>query len=104
MAALLQPPEQPTKANDVGLHVQDVGDICQLLAPGGVAVAAEKGEIGRTDAAVDRLAEVLVVARDQGLVPLPSSASHDRQQQADAVHALLSALPQRPLLRLLLPA
>lgn len=101
MAALLQPPEQ-SGANDVGLHVQDVDDICQLLAHGGAAVAAEKGEIGGTDAAVDRLAQVLVVARDQGLVPLPSSTSHDRQK-ADAVHALLRALPQRPLLQLLLP-
>ncbi len=100
MAVLLQPPEHP-KANDSGLHVQDVGDICQLLAPGGAAVAAEKGEIGRTDAAVDRLAQVLVVSRDQGL--LPSAASHDRQK-ADAMHALLRALPQRPVLQLLLPA
>ena len=86
--------------------MQDVGDICELLGPGGAVVAAERnleqGEIAPIDAAVDRLAQILVVARDQGLVPLPPSASHDRQK-ADAVHSLLRALPQRPLLRLLLP-
>ena len=53
------------------------------------------------DAAVDRLAQVLVVARDHGLVPLTTPDRQDGTKDHD-LHALLRALPPRPLLRLLL--
>ncbi len=91
----------PVGSHDVALDVQDVGDICDLLLPDGAAISAENGEGGRMDAAVDRLAQVLVVARDHGLVPLTTPDRQDGKKDHD-LHALLRALPPRPLLRLLL--
>ena len=104
MAAVIQKessPAPPVGSLDVKLDVQDVGDICDLLRHDVAAISAENGEGGRMDAAVDRLAQVLVVARDHGLVPLTSPHPQDGKKAND-FYALLRALPPRPLLRLLL--
>lgn len=115
VAAVIQKepsPAPPAGAHDAALDVQDVGDICDLLRPDGAAISAENGEVGRMDAAVDRLAQVLVVACDHGLTsfattmlpPALPHASPDSQDDSktNVFHALLRTLPPRPLLRLLL--
>jgi hypothetical protein len=101
VAAVIASPAPPVGSHDVALDVQDVDDICDLLRPASAAISAENGGGGRMDAAVDRLAQILVVARDHGLAPLTSPDTQDGKKAND-LHALLRALPPRPLLCLLL--
>ena len=61
-------------------------------------VVAQRGWKEAVDAAVDRLAQVLLVARHQGFIsPLHEAAAKEER-------ALLAALPSRPLLAILLRA
>ena len=105
---------------EVRLEVQDIASICAELdllatssakakplhAPGDgaqVSCAGDAPEAAKTDCAeqgvqgaVDRLAQVLLVARDQGLL---AAKGGERWQ---GLQVLLAPLPQRPLLSLLM--
>lgn len=95
------------------IDLKDIADICASISPqlpaaaaGGRAggVSAGSSEVSRRqDAAVDKLAQVLLIARDQGLLDSAADRAQDKTRCSAELRAFVAPLPQRPLLLLLLP-